>query len=179
MRLFALLCLIAIVLLLWPVRSSFGPSNEQIDQALAEIDAALDSTGKQKATIETVLLPGMDKNSCEWGSSGYENEPKAWYGCWDYVRGTPRRVSRVVRRRLVAHGFRVTSTRGFRSVYLTAVRGSDTLCVDVLARGFRRGRNTRPSEVNPGRREVFVDIWAVEPRASTIPCSALAPWADE
>jgi hypothetical protein len=149
--------------------------------AVAALVAGCSLTGNDdlKRLVKEASFAGASPYDCEWGSSNFESDPKSWYGCWDYVRGTPRRVSRVVRRRLVAHGFRVTSTRGFRSVYLTAVRGSDTLCVDVLARGFRRGRNTRPSEVNPGRREVFVDIWAVEPRASTIPCSALAPWADE
>ena len=140
---------------------------------------ALSPNGDLKALVGEAGFAGSSPYGCKWGSSNFPNEPKSWYGCWDYVPGRLGRVSRVVGARLVAHGFRVTAARGFLSVYLTAVRGTDTLCVDVLAPGFVHGRNTDPFEVNPGAREVFVDVWAVEPRGATARCAALPPGPDD
>ena len=46
-----------------------------------------------KGTVQEALLPSMDRDACEWGSSTFETEPSKWYGCWDYVRGEPAAVA--------------------------------------------------------------------------------------
>lgn len=130
-----------------------------------------------KAVVEETLLPGMDPSSCEWGASTYENEPKSWYGCWDYVSGDLMRVGDTMQSRLSSHGFDVSTNRTDRTVELTAVRSSETVCVDVLAPGFVDGRNTSPEEINPDPGEVFVDVWTAEPRDGTVgECAELPAW---
>lgn len=130
-----------------------------------------------KIAVEQALLPGMDRQSCEWGASSFEAEPKSWYGCWDYVRGDEASVAESVSSQLADNGFDVTEETGTRTVELTAVRGSDTVCVDVLAPGFERGRNTLAREVNPDAGEVFVDVWTVERRnARSKRCAELPGW---
>jgi hypothetical protein len=180
-RLFALLCLIAAaVVLLGTSHFSLGRANEQFKELGAAIDATAGGTLPLKSAIETVLLPGMNTSSCEWGSSSYENEPKAWYGCWDYVSGDVSRVGKAVQSRLRSRGFDVSRTRTEFAVELTAVRNSKTVCVDVLARGFRDGRNTSPDEVNPDQGEVFVDIWMADQRDGSVGvCEELPAWQDE
>jgi hypothetical protein len=180
MRLFALLCLIAAALLLGTSRFSLGHANEQFKDLAAEIDATMGGTLQLKAVVETVLLPGMNKSSCEWGSSNHENEPKSWYGCWDYVSGDLSRVGKTLQSRLRLRGFDVSRTRTEFTVELTAVRNSKTVCADVLAPGFRDGRNTSPDEINPDPGEVFVDIWMAEPRDGRVGvCAELPAWQDE
>lgn len=115
-----------------------------------------------RALVEEAGLRPTDTLGCEWGSSDYEGEPDSWYGCWDYVRGDVRHVSRALRAHLTEGGFAVSSRQGPDARYLTATRGSATLCVDVLARNFVSARNTAPAEVNISRGEVFVDAWAYE-----------------
>lgn len=131
------------------------------------------SNGELRALIEEASFPESSSLDCEWGSSDFDHEPRSWYGCWDYVPGNLQRVSRTLRSRLAAQGFTVSSRAAVRSVQLTGVRGADTLCVDVLARGFARGRNTSPSEVDISPGEIFVDIWTTEPRES--PGAAAGP----
>jgi hypothetical protein len=130
-----------------------------------------------KGVVEEAILPGMDASSCEWGSSTYPSEPKSWYGCWDYVRGDAAHVGKKVRSRLRSQGFDVSTGRTELTVELTAVRGSQTVCVDVLAPGFVDGRNTSPEEIDLDRGEVFVDVWMVEPRDGRAGgCAALPAW---
>ena len=130
-----------------------------------------------KAVVENTFLPGMDSTSCEWGSSSYENEPKSWYGCWAYVSGDVERVGDAMHSRLNSHGFDVSRNRTDFTVELTAVRNSETVCVDVLAPGFVAGRNTSPDEINPDPGEVFVDVWMAEPRdAQAGVCAELPAW---
>ena len=115
-----------------------------------------------RALVAEAGLPPTDTLGCELGSSDSEGEPDSWYGCWDYVRGDLRHVSRAMRAHLTDGGFTVSSRRGPDATYLTATRGSDTLCVDVLARSFVSARNTAPAEVNITHGEVFVDAWTYE-----------------
>lgn len=144
---------------------------------------SLEPDGRLRALVKEAGFVHSGSLDCEWGSSSFENEPKAWYGCWDYVPGTVQGVGRAVRSRLDAHGFEVSSQRDVGSVQLTAVRGADTVCVDVLARGFARGRNTVAWEIDIAAGEVFVDIWTTEPRESVgLPagsrCAALPQFPD-
>lgn len=183
MRLFTLLCVIAATLLLWG-SCSFGPSDEQLEKLEEAIATALPNAlgpnQKLKGIVDGVLLPGMDKSQCEWGSSSHENEPKSWYGCWDYVSGDPVRISKKVQSRLRSRGFDVSGIPAHLAVQFTAVRNGKTVCVDVLAPGFTDGRNTSPEEINPGPRDVFVDVWMVEPRDRTYgPCNDLPAWPEE
>jgi hypothetical protein len=79
-------------------------------------------------------------------------------------------------------GYDVSVKGGARRIELTARRGDVVLSIDVLARGFSRGRNTFASEVDIPRGEVFVDIWATEPRSSgrnRPPCAELPRWPDD
>ena len=186
MRLFALLCVVAVVLLvLGTSRVSLGPSEKQLDEledAIAALPNALGPNKELKRVVDAVLLPGMDKgpSQCEWGSSNYENEPKSWFGCWDYVSGDPVRITKAVQSRLRSRGFDVSGVPGRLAVYLTAVRDGKTVCADVLAPGFTEGRNTSPEEINPDPGDVFVDVWIVEPRDRAYdPCSELPAWPDE
>lgn len=117
-----------------------------------------------RALVEEAELGDDSSVGCEWGSSSYESEPESWYGCWNYVPGTLDDVAETFRARLAAKGFDVRSRDGVLSVQMTAVRGGETLCVDVLDRGFEAGRNTYPAEVDISPGEVFVDVWAAEPR---------------
>jgi hypothetical protein len=122
----------------------------------------------------------MDKRQCEWGSSSHQSEPKSWYGCWDYLSGDPVHISKAVQSRLRSRGFAVTGVPAHLAVQFTAVRNGKTVCVDVLAPGFTHGRNTSPAEINPGPKDVFVDVWMVEPRNRTDGlCNALPAWAEE
>lgn len=117
--------------------------------------------------LRALVGEAVDESSatgCEWGSSDYDNEPKSWYGCWDYYPGDLGAVGRLLEERLVRSGFKVSSRRGPATIHLTGVRGAETLCVDVLGQGFVRGRNTAPIEVEISPGEVFVDVWAIEPR---------------
>jgi hypothetical protein len=137
-----------------------------------------------RALVEEASLPASSSYDCEWGSSSFDHEPKSWYGCWAYVPGTLESVSRTVRKRLIARRFGVSSENAEMTVELIATRGGRTICVDVLARGFVRGRNTFPSEVDIDAGEVFVDIWTVEPResssaASRPQCAELPRWPDQ
>jgi len=130
-----------------------------------------------KGAVEEALLPGMDPGSCEWGSSTYENEPKSWYGCWDYVSGDPAGVGDTVQSRLSSLGFEVSRDDADLTVELTGVRHSGTVCVDVLAPGVVSGRNTSPEEINPDPGEVFVDVWTAHLRdGATDPCAELPAW---
>jgi hypothetical protein len=183
-RLFALLCVIAVALLVGTSRFSFGPSDEQLDELEEAIATALPNAlgpnTELKRGVDAVLLPGMNKSKCEWGSSSHENEPKSWYGCWDYVSGDPVRISKTVQSRLRSRGFDVSGIPAHLAVQFTAVRNGKTVCVDVLAPGFTYGRNTSPEEINPGPRDVFVDVWMVEPRDRTHdPCNELPAWPEE
>jgi hypothetical protein len=138
---------------------------------------SLGPNGELRKIVDGVAPPDSSLN-CEWGSSSFENEPKSWYGCWNYVPGKLKPVARTFKSRLAKQGFVVSSHRYARSVQLTGVRGARTLCVDILGPGFVSGRNTSPAEVNPPRGQVFVDIWTVElpeaPAGAGIPpCAAL------
>jgi len=129
-----------------------------------------------KRLVETALLPGMDKRSCEWGSSSYENDPKSWYGCWDYVSGDPGLIGGAIQGQLGSAGFAVASVLYGPNVELTATRTSERVCIDVLPYGFGHGRNTSPAEVELSPGQVFVDVWAVEPRhTNDAPCAELPP----
>jgi hypothetical protein len=134
-----------------------------------------------RALIEEVELETASSSDCEWGSSSYENDPESWYGCWDYAPGSLSSVSESLRKRLTARGFRVSGRVRQARIELTGVRGTHAVCVDVLARGFVRGRNTRAEEVEISPGEVFVDIWTTEPRPSSARprCAELPPWPDE
>ena len=135
------------------------------------------ANGELKRAVEEALLPGMDSSSCEWGASSYENEPKSWYGCWGYVPGNLVGVGGTIQSRLSSHGFDVSTNATGSTVEVTAVRGSETVCVDVLAPGFLDGRNTSPEEINPDPGEVFVDVWMAEPRDGTVAaCAELPAW---
>lgn len=143
---------------------------------------ALGPNGELRTLVDAVAPPDSSLN-CEWGSSNFENEPKSWYGCWNYVAGELQPVARAFKSRLAKQGFVVSSRRYARSVQLTGVRGVRTLCIDVLGPGFVSGRNTSPSEVNPPRGQVFVDIWTmVLPEAPVgagiPPCAALPAFAE-
>ena len=118
-----------------------------------------------RALVDEVTVRG-DWHGCEWGSSSFDSEPKSCYGCWDYVPGSLESVALEIYYGLDKRGFAVKAGRDARSVRLTAARRAQTLCVDVLAPGFARGRNTAPSEVHIPPTEVFVDVWAAEPRAA-------------
>lgn len=132
-----------------------------------------------KAIVEEVWLAGASSNDCEWGSSSFESEPRSWYGCWQYVAGSLGDTGRVVQRRLESSGFRVhrEPVRDKRVVSLTGARGTDVVCVDVLAPGFQVGRNSAPQEIDPSPGQVFVDIWTVEPSGPR--CAALPAFPDE
>jgi hypothetical protein len=135
-----------------------------------------------KAIVEEVWLPGATSDDCEWGSSSFESEPKSWYGCWQYVSDSLAQTSRVVKQRLASRGFRIRieNPPDNRVVALVGTRGADVVCIDVLAPGFRAGRNTAPQEINPSPGQVFVDIWIVEPSATSGPrCAALPSFPDE
>lgn len=133
-----------------------------------------------RALVDEVSLPGASDADCEWGSSGFENDPKSWYGCWKYHAGTLQSTAREVESRLAAHDFVFAVQRKPFAVEITARRGPVTVCVDVLARGFTRGRNTYADEVNMDRGEVFVDVWTTEPRGSApMACAELPRWPDE
>ncbi len=177
MRLFVVLRIAAVALLAWTRLSSLGPSEEQLDDLEEAIATALNPNSRLRSVVDAVLLPGMDRNSCEWGLSTEPNDPKSWVGCWDYVRGDLRRVGNRVHARLESEGFRVSRARTDRTIEFTAARKSETVCVDVLAPGFTDGRNTSPSEINPDPGEVFVDVWMSERRSrAQNPCAELAPW---
>jgi hypothetical protein len=176
---------VAAALLLWG-SCSFGPSDEQLEELEEAIATALPNAFRPntelKRVVDAVLLPGMDKgpSQCEWGSSNHENEPKSWFGCWDYVSGDPVRISKTVQSRLRSRGFAVSGIPAHLAVHFTAVRKGTTVCVDVLAPGFLDGRNTDPDEINPDPGDVFVDVWMVEPRHRTDdPCSGLPAWPEE
>jgi hypothetical protein len=124
------------------------------------------ANGELRALVEEAELPETRYFGCEWGSSTFANEPKAWYGCWDYVPGDLTQVAKTFRSRLASKGFKVLSRRVAGTVQFTAFRGADTLCVDVLAAGFGAGRNTSPPEVDISPGEVFVDVWTSERRQS-------------
>ena len=131
-----------------------------------------------RTLVEAAAAPPDSPLGCEWGSSTYENEPKSWYGCLNYESGELQKVARRFKSRLVKQGFVVSSRTDGRSVQLTAVRGGRTLCIDVLGPGFVRSRNTSPSDVDPARGEVFVDIWTTERREDPVgaakrPCAPL------
>jgi hypothetical protein len=130
------------------------------------------SNGELRTLVEEATLSGS--SGCEWGSSSFEAEPKSWYGCWDFASGELQRVARAYKSRLAAQGFAVSSDADALGVALTGVRGENTLCIDVLTPAFVAGRNTSPSEVDVPPGELFVDIWAVEPReAGVAPCAPL------
>ena len=181
MRLFLFLCGVAVALLVWSRLDSLGPSEQQLDDLEEAIATGLSNAVKPNPrlarVVESVLLPGMDRSSCEWGSSTHSTEPRSWHGCWDYVPDDLRRVGKRVDARLDSQGFRVSQTSTDRTIAFTAVRKSETVCVDVLAPGFIDGRNTSPSEINPDPGDVFVDVWMVERRdRSQDPCGELPPW---
>jgi hypothetical protein len=132
----------------------------------ASLGCAPGADDELRALVDQAELPETKYYGCEWGSSSYANEPKSWYGCWDYVAGDLTQVASTVRSRLAAKGFNVLSKRAPRTLQLTAFRGGDILCVDVLAAGFVAGRNTSPPEVDISPGEVFVDVWASERRES-------------
>jgi hypothetical protein len=137
-----------------------------------------------RVLMKEVALPGSSSFDCEWGASSFKSEPKSWYGCWDYVPGDLEHVSQTVQSRLIARHFAVWRRRSALTVEFSALRDSDVLCVDVLARGFARGRNTSPSEVDISPGEVFVDIWTTTPRIAPPgrirpACAALPPFPDE
>ena len=115
---------------------------------------------------------------CEWGSSTYEGEPDAWVGCWDYMPGTSKQLAAAVESRLSSRGFAVSRRRVAHMVQITASRGSETVCIDVLEPGFLDGRNTHESEVDPAAGEVFLDIWASKPPALGSLCTELPAWPD-
>ena len=164
MRLVLVLCLVAGAVIFGAIRCS----------------AALAPNEALKAVVEASLLPGMARDSCEWGSSTYENEPKSWYGCWGYVSGDLSRVGRAVESGLRSQGFDVSTNRTDFTFELTAVRAAETVCVDVLAPGFSDGRNTDPDEIDPDAGEVFVDVWTAEPRdGGSGLCDELPAWEDE
>ena len=143
---------------------------------------SLAPNAKLRVLVREAAFANSSSLDCEWGSSNFENEPKSWYGCWDYVPGRLETVSRALRSRLAAQRFELSSQKDVRSIQLTAVRGADIVCVDVLAQGFVRGRNTAPSEVDIPVGEIFVDIWTTEPRESarapaSPACAALPQFA--
>lgn len=133
-----------------------------------------------RTPVEAVAKPDRSLD-CEWGSSTFKEEPRSWYGCWNAASGSLRRVAREYESRIAAQGFVVSSRTDGLSVQLTGVLGARTLCVDVLAHGYTRARNTSPSEVNPPRGKVFVDVWAVELRETgpaSRPCRALPEYIE-
>ncbi len=158
MRFFAVLCCLVAVGVL--AGCSLGPDDEL------------------RTLVKGAALPASSSFDCEWGSSSFESEPKSWYGCWDYVPGDLRRVSRRLQLRIIAQGFAVWRRTNALSVQFSAIRGADVLCVDILARGFAHARNTSPSEVDISPGQVFVDMWTTKPRESPIaaarpPCAGL------
>lgn len=181
---FVVLCIVAVGLLAWTRLPSLSPSEEQLDDLEEAIATALNpnslSPNPRLRSVMEAILPGTGPNNCEWGSSTQPNDPKSWVGCWDYVRGDLRRVGNRVNARLESEGFRVSQARTDRTIKLTAVRKSDTVCVDLLAPGFTDGRNTSPTEVNPDPGEVFVDVWMAEPRGQAQgACDELPPWENQ
>jgi hypothetical protein len=147
-RLFVVLCIVAVALFAWTRLPSLGPSEEQLDDLEEAIATALGPNSvspnpRLRGVVEAVLLPGMDKNSCEWGSSTEPTDPKSWVGCWDYVAGDLRRVGNRVNARFESEGFRVSRTRTDRTIEFTALRKSETVCVDVLAPGLRTAATRR------------------------------------
>jgi hypothetical protein len=128
--------------------------------------------------------PAGSSLECEWGSSGFEQEPKSWYGCWVHDSGGLQRVSRAVKSRLAEQGFVVSSRGDALTVQLTGLRGGRVVCVDVLAPGFSSGRNTSASEIRLSPGEILVDVWATEPREAPVgaadpPCTAMPASPDE
>ena len=146
---------VRIVALLLPVIATAGLLSG------CALSNALNADPELRALVGTAVPPGAPI-ACEWGSSSYGNQSTSWLGCWTYVPGAPESVARSVRSRLVAQGFVVSLLTSDLAVELTATRGTDTLCVDVLAPGFSHGRNTLAAEVDPVAGEVFLDIWSAK-----------------
>lgn len=118
-------------------------------------------------------------DTCEWGASTYEHEPKSWYGCWGYSSGDFVRVAATIAAQLSRRDFAVTANRKGRTVELTGVLGAETVCVDVLGSGFSHGRNTSPVEIRLSPGDVFVDVWSVELRdPGGAACADLPAWQE-
>jgi hypothetical protein len=131
-----------------------------------------------RALVEEVAPAGSSLD-CEWGKSTFEGEPDAWYGCWDYRRGSLRKVGNAAEQGLTASGFAVVRRQAPHMIQLTATRGADVVCIDLLEAGFYRGRNTASWEVSNPPGELFIDIWSTKPRETAARCEELPAWADE
>jgi hypothetical protein len=134
-----------------------------------------------KRVVEGAFPPGMESSmdSCEWGSSTYEHQPKSWYGCWGYSSGDFVRVAATIAAQLSRRDFAVTASRKGRRVELTGVLGAETVCVDVLGPGSTDGRNTSQAEIRLGPGDFFVDVWSIELRdGGDAACADLPAWEE-
>jgi hypothetical protein len=131
-----------------------------------------------RALVEEAAPAGSSLD-CEWGKSTLPQDPDAWYGCWYYSAGSLTTVSEVVESQLTASGFVLTRRRTPHMLQLTATRGLETVCIDVLEPGFSRGRNTGSWEVDPAADEVFVDVWSSKPQSFAELCMELPAWSEE
>ena len=111
---------------------------------------------------------------CEWGREWGTDAAGTYYGCWREVSGTLADVAGTMQARLTERGYAVAPEEAPLQISLTATRGTDTMCVDVLAPGFTQGRNTLASDLDipPGR--LLVDLWISRGGDSSVPpCAAL------
>jgi hypothetical protein len=127
------------------------------------------ANGELRGLVDELVPAKRSMLECEWGSSSYVSDPKAYYGCFYLVPGKLEPVSRGLASRLAARGFAVSCSSGVQSFRLTGLRGQNTVYVDVLADGFEYGSKVSPSDVDIPAGQVFLDISAQEERLESRP----------
>jgi hypothetical protein len=123
------------------------------------------ANGELRALVDNVAPAERDTVQCQWESNwGSGNSAKAYYRCGWFVPGKLGRVSRGILARLSAHGFEVTCKSDSRTVEFSALKGTTTIAIDVLAHGFVNARSVDRSGLDIPAGSLYVDIVAVKHR---------------
>jgi hypothetical protein len=128
------------------------------------------SNGELRAVVDDVAPAERDTLGCEWESNWGSGSvtgtgAKAYYRCSWFVPGKLPRVTRGILTRLNAHGFKVACRSDSRTVEFMANRGTTTIDIDVLAKGFVNARAVAPSDVDIPAGSLYVDILAQKHRS--------------
>jgi hypothetical protein len=121
-----------------------------------------------RGLVDETAPDKRDMVECAWGSSSFEGEPKAYYGCSWYVPGDLAHVSFALQKRLAGGGLGLSCREGLQSFGFTLDSETNTVVyAEVHGEGSRGGLFVAPGDYDIPPGHVLVEITARKERGDS------------